>query len=100
MKICVLGDAKHIDICKEMAVPAMSVEELKKLNKNKKLVKKLAQKYDAFFASQAIIKQIPRILGPGLNKAGEPLGRTHRFADFFGKLIVTLVSVCLPSHVA
>lgn len=71
MKICVLGDAKHIDVCKEAGIPAMSVEELKKLNKNKKLVKKLAQKYDAFFASQAIIKQIPRILGPGLNKAGK-----------------------------
>jgi len=78
MKICILGDAKHIDIAKELGVPAMSVEELKKLNKNKKLVKKLAQKYDAFFASQAIIKQIPRILGPGLNKAGKfPALLTH-----------------------
>jgi hypothetical protein len=27
---------------------------------NKKLVKKLAQKYDAFLASEALIKQIPR----------------------------------------
>ncbi|XP_006895784.1 PREDICTED: 60S ribosomal protein L10a-like [Elephantulus edwardii] len=30
----------------------------------------LAQKYDAFLASESLIKQIPRILGPGLNKAG------------------------------
>lgn len=27
--------------------------------------------YDAFLASEALIKQIPRILGPGLNKAGK-----------------------------
>jgi hypothetical protein len=48
----------------------MDVEALKKLNKNKKLVKKLAKKYHAFLASEAVIKQIPRLLGPGLNKAG------------------------------
>jgi len=49
----------------------MGVEALKKMNKNKKLVKKLAKKYHAFLASEAIIKQIPRLLGPGLNKAGK-----------------------------
>ncbi|KAL0436298.1 UNVERIFIED_CONTAM: 60S ribosomal protein L10a-1 [Sesamum radiatum] len=51
----------------------MDVEALKKLNKNKKLVKKLAKKYHAFLASEAVIKQIPRLLGPGLNKAGKYL---------------------------
>jgi large subunit ribosomal protein L10Ae len=39
-----------------------------RLNKNKKLVKKLAKKYDAFLASETLIKQIPRLLGPGLSK--------------------------------
>jgi hypothetical protein len=48
-----------------------SVEDLKKLNKNKKLVKKLAKKFHFFVASDSIIKQIPRLLGPGLNKAGK-----------------------------
>ena len=46
----------------------MSADDLKKLNKNKKLIKKLARKYDAFVASDALIKQIPRLLGPGLSK--------------------------------
>lgn len=49
----------------------MSSDDLKKLNKNKKLIKKLARKYDAFVASEALIKQIPRLLGPGLSK-GKP----------------------------
>jgi ribosomal protein L1 len=49
----------------------MDVESLKKMNKNKKLVKKLAKKYHAFLASESVIKQIPRLLGPGLNKAGK-----------------------------
>lgn len=47
------------------------LDDLKKLNKDKKLIKKLAKSYDAFLASDALIKQIPRILGPGLNKAGK-----------------------------
>ncbi|MCL7029884.1 hypothetical protein MKW94_008951, partial [Papaver nudicaule] len=36
----------------------MDVEGLKKLNKNKQLVKKLAKKYHAFLAFESVIKQI------------------------------------------
>merc|ERR1712142_376762 len=50
--VCVLGNQAHID-------------------QDKKLVKKLAKRYDAFIASDALIRQIPRLLGPGLNKAGK-----------------------------
>jgi len=71
MKVCVLGNDIHCEQAKALGFPCMSVEDLKKLNKNKKLVKKLAKKYDAFVASQALIKQIPRLLGPGLNRAGK-----------------------------
>jgi large subunit ribosomal protein L10Ae len=71
MKVCLIGDAKHIDMAAAAGIPYKSVEELKKLNKNKKEVKKLAGQFDAFLASSTLIKQIPRILGPGLNKAGK-----------------------------
>ena len=37
---------------------------------NKKLVQKLAKKYDASLASESLTKQIPGILGPRLNEAG------------------------------
>ena len=67
----VLGDQHDIDRAKHHGVDAMSSDDLKKLNKNKKLVKKLARKYDAFVASDTLIKQIPRLLGPGLSK-GKP----------------------------
>merc|ERR1719222_1805849 len=71
MKICVLGDAVHCEQAQKQGIPFKSVDDLKKLNKNKKLVKKLAQSFDAFLASQVLIPQIPRLLGPGLNKAGK-----------------------------
>ncbi|KAL0417595.1 UNVERIFIED_CONTAM: 60S ribosomal protein L10a-1 [Sesamum radiatum] len=65
MKICMLGDAQHVEEAEKIGLESMDVEALKKLNKNKKLVKKLAKKYHAFLASEAVIKQIPRLLGPG-----------------------------------
>merc|ERR1719468_53163 len=71
MKVCVLGDAMHCEQAQKQNIPYKSVEDLKKLNKNKKLVKKLAQQFDAFIASQVLVPQIPRLLGPGLNKAGK-----------------------------
>merc|ERR1712098_352393 len=78
LKVCVLGDAVHCEQAQQAGMPYKSVEDLKKLNKNKKLVKKLAQQYDAFLASQVLVPQIPRLLGPGLNKAGKfPTLITH-----------------------
>mmetsp|Transcript_67437 Transcript_67437/g.195296 ORF Transcript_67437/g.195296 Transcript_67437/m.195296 type:complete len:218 (-) Transcript_67437:74-727(-) len=71
MKVCILGDAVHCEQAQRSGIPFKSVEDLKKLNKNKKLVKNLAQSFDAFLASQVLIPQIPRLLGPGLNKAGK-----------------------------
>ncbi|UZJ51638.1 hypothetical protein CBS101457_000958 [Exobasidium rhododendri] len=71
MSLCILADAADVDRAKLIELEFMTVDDLKKLNKNKKLVKKLAKKYDAFLASDALIKQIPRLLGPGLSKAGK-----------------------------
>merc|ERR1712086_1003523 len=86
-KICVIGDAAHNDEAEGKEVPFMSADDLKKLNKDKKL----AKKYDAFLASESLIKQIPRLLGPGLNKAGKfPSLLTH--GDNFDEKIKDLQS--------
>ena len=41
LKVCVIGDASHCDEAKANGIPCMDVEALKKLNKDKKQVKKL-----------------------------------------------------------
>lgn len=71
MKVAVLGDAVHIEQASTAGVDAYDLERLKAFNKQKKPIKKFAKSYDAFLASESIIKQIPRVLGPGLNKAGK-----------------------------
>jgi large subunit ribosomal protein L10Ae len=86
MKVCILGDEQHCDQAKALGLDYRSVEDLKKLNKGKKEVKKLAKQYDAFLASESVIKQIPRLLGPGLNKAGKfPTPLSHA-DDMAGKV--------------
>merc|ERR1712210_383481 len=40
-KICIIGDAQHIDEANKIGVESKSTDELKKLNKDKKLVKSL-----------------------------------------------------------
>ena len=42
----------------------MDAEELKDLNKDKKLVKKLARKYNEFIVSATIPLQLQRLIGP------------------------------------
>ena len=69
--VCVLGDAFHMEQAQKNNIPCMDTEALKNLNKNKKLVKKLAAKYNSFLASEVVVRQIARLLGPGLNKAGK-----------------------------
>ena len=71
LKCCMLGNAAHCEQADRIGIDHMSVDDLKKLNKNKKLVKRLAKRYDFFLASDNMIKQIPRLLGPGLTKAGK-----------------------------
>jgi len=91
MSLCILADALDVDRAKQIELEYMTVEDLKKLNKNKKLVKKLAKKYNAFLASEALIKQIPRLLGPGLSKAGKfPTPVSH--ADDLSRKVIEVRS--------
>jgi len=48
MQVCVLGDQQHCDEAKANNIPYMDAEALKKLNKNKKLVKKLGMLVTCF----------------------------------------------------
>merc|ERR1712228_598249 len=71
LRVCVLGDAAHCEKAAALGIDFKNAEGLKNFNKNKKLIKKFAKKYHQFVASESLIKQIPRLLGPGLNKAGK-----------------------------
>lgn len=48
----------------------MEFDALKTFNKDKKLIKKWAKKYSVLLASDSLVKKIPTVLGPILNRIG------------------------------
>lgn len=86
LKVCIFGSQVHCEQATAAGISSMDVEALKKLNKDKKLVKKLAKRYDSFLASDTVIRQIPKLLGPGLNKAGKFPGMLTSGDNLNGKL--------------
>merc|ERR1711998_174496 len=86
LSVCVLGDAFHVDQAKSAGIPCMDVEGLKALNKDKKKVKKLANRYSFFLASSSIMKQIPRLLGPTMHKMGKFPTLVERTEDMVEKI--------------
>mmetsp|Transcript_21542 Transcript_21542/g.48805 ORF Transcript_21542/g.48805 Transcript_21542/m.48805 type:complete len:217 (+) Transcript_21542:49-699(+) len=71
IKIAILGDSNHLEEAKRLKIDCYDIDDLKRFNKQKKPIKKFARQYNSFLASESIIRSIPRILGPGLNKAGK-----------------------------
>mmetsp|Transcript_10849 Transcript_10849/g.16362 ORF Transcript_10849/g.16362 Transcript_10849/m.16362 type:complete len:217 (-) Transcript_10849:55-705(-) len=70
-RVCVIGDAAHEEQAEKQQLLHLNMDDLKKLNKQKKLVKKFCNSYDAFLASDSVIKLIPKVVGPQMNRAGK-----------------------------
>merc|ERR1740130_716405 len=72
LKICVIADQKHADEIKAagLEIDVTNLDTLKKFNKDKKQIKKWAKKYSLLLATDTLIKKIPVVLGPVLNRIG------------------------------
>ena len=73
LKICFIADEKHSDEAKAAEltnVDVVTMDFLKKFNKDKKLIKKWAKKYNCLLATDSLVKKIPTVLGPVLNRIG------------------------------
>lgn len=72
LKICLIADQKHLDevAANNIDIETTTLDNLKKFNKDKKLIKKWAKKYSLLLATDSLIKKIPVVLGPVLNRIG------------------------------
>lgn len=88
LKICLIADQKHQDEAKALGigtegsrhakVEVTTLDNLKKFNKDKKLIKKWAKKYYLLLATDSLVKKVPVVLGPILNRIGRfPAPVTH-----------------------
>lgn len=73
LKICLIADQKHQDEVEKngLNIEVTTLENLKKFNKDKKLIKKWAKKYYLLLATDALVKKVPQVLGPILNRIGK-----------------------------
>ena len=74
LRVCVIGNQSHCDEAKANNIAFRDIDSMKSLRtmKNRKMaVKKFFKNYDVFLASSSLIKQIPRLIGPSLGKAGK-----------------------------
>lgn len=111
LKMCLIADAKHEDEAKKSGVDKdidiTSLDNLKKFNKDKKLVKRWAKKYSMLLASDTVLKKVPVVVGPILNRIGrfpqvishnEPL--KNKIADMYASVKFQLKKVtCLATAV-
>jgi len=80
-----IADQKHQDEAKASGfgtdgsnIEVTTLDNLKKFNKDKKLIKKWAKKYYLLLATDALVKKVPVVLGPILNRIGRfPQPVTH-----------------------
>ena len=84
LKICLIADARHEAEAKKenLDIDVTSLDELKKFNKDKKLVKKWAKQYTVLLASDTVLKKVPVVVGPILT-------RINRFPTVVGKESLT-----------
>jgi large subunit ribosomal protein L10Ae len=80
MRICLIADQKHADeaAAAGLDIDVTSLDALKKFNKDKKLIKNWAKKYSLLIATDNLVKKLPIVLGPVLNRIGKfPQPVTH-----------------------
>jgi len=79
MKICVIGDAAHIDEAKKLGIDTIDQDGLKNFNKVNKDIKKWAKKYHVLLCTDTIVKNLNKLLGNILNRIDKfPIAITHK----------------------
>lgn len=84
LRIGILGDKVHCEQAEAIKVPSYDLQTLTNFNKEKKTIKYWAKKHHLFLASETIIKNLSRTLGPAFNKTGKfptPIRSSDKVAD-------------------
>ena len=63
MKVCLIGTILHIDAAKGLDIETASIDDLKKFNKEAKLIKKWARQFDVLLVSESISRQVTKLIG-------------------------------------
>ena len=79
MKICVIGDVSHVEEAKKLGIDTIDQDGLKNFNKVNKEIKRWAKKYHVLLCTDAIVKNLNKLLGNILNRIDKfPIAITHK----------------------
>jgi len=72
IKLLILGDGyEWLNKVTEHSIKIMTEREITKVGKDNKAWKKIAKKYHKIACDSNLIKRIPRLIGPALNRSGK-----------------------------
>ena len=75
LKVCMIADAAHSEQCKKYGIDFIDADTLKKKidpsDRKAKELKKWAGKYRLLFASESLVRQLPKLGGPQLTRWGK-----------------------------
>ena len=71
LRIGILGDKVHCEQAQAIGVPNYDLQTLTNFNKEKKPIKYWAKRHHLFLATDTVIKNLNKTLGPAFNKTGK-----------------------------
>jgi large subunit ribosomal protein L10Ae len=84
LRIGIIGDQVHCEQAKAIGVPSYDQTTLTNFNKEKKTIRYWAKRHHLFLASESVVKNLTKVLGPQFNKTGKfpaPIRTSDKVAD-------------------
>ena len=80
LKICLIGSLVHNDQAKALGLAHVSVDDIKKFNKDAKLIKKWARGYDILIVTDTLSRTVTKMIGRYVTSIGKlpvPIGENE-----------------------
>ena len=93
LSVCVIGVIAHIEQAKALNIEALSIDDIKKFNKESKLIKKWARKFDVLLVSESLSRNVTKLIGRHVTSIGKlpvPISEKETVEEKFNELLCTI----------
>ena len=93
LKICMIGNIGHIEEAKELNIDTANLDDLKKFNREGKLIKKWARRYDVLLVTDTLSRSVTKLIGRYVTSIGKlpvPIGEKESVGDKVEDLMKTI----------
>jgi large subunit ribosomal protein L10Ae len=93
LKICLIGTMNHIEAAQGVDIETVNLDDLKKFNKEAKLIKKWARKFDILLVSESLSRNVTKLIGRYVTSIGKlpvPISENENPKDKVEELMKTI----------